>query len=168
MSGGLEGLAQLPVSHFLPEERLEFPVLASTWSLPRWAFFETTNPGATCFHLGELPGEGAAGGLLHRGERPAQGGVQATDLEIKTLNLNLNQGGVQREEGGGYADLLLHPRPSLPRAGGQGCIVFNFILPFHFIFLSKVSLKDSSPASKFDSGLGRTFFSIIKLTGDWI
>merc|ERR1711971_803954 len=33
--GGLEGLAQLPVSHFLPEERLEFPVLASTWSLPR-------------------------------------------------------------------------------------------------------------------------------------
>merc|ERR1712032_1339242 len=50
---------------------------------------------------GELPGEGAPGGLHHRGERPAQGGVQ-------------------REKGGGHADLLLHRRPSLPRAGGQG------------------------------------------------
>jgi len=32
----------------------------------------------------------------------------------------------------------------------------------------KVSLKDSSPASKVDSGHGRTFFGIVKLTGDWI
>jgi len=32
----------------------------------------------------------------------------------------------------------------------------------------KVSLKDSSPASKVDSGLGRTFMGIVKLTGDWI
>jgi len=32
----------------------------------------------------------------------------------------------------------------------------------------KVSLTDSSPASKVDSGLGRTFFGIVKLTGDWI
>ena len=32
----------------------------------------------------------------------------------------------------------------------------------------KVSLKDSSPASKIDSGLGRTFMGIVKLTGDWI
>merc|ERR1719239_1540404 len=32
----------------------------------------------------------------------------------------LSPGGVQREEGGGHADLLLHRRPSLPRAGGQG------------------------------------------------
>ena len=32
----------------------------------------------------------------------------------------------------------------------------------------KVSLKDGSPASKVDSGLGRTFMGIVKLTGDWI
>merc|ERR1712130_66663 len=32
----------------------------------------------------------------------------------------------------------------------------------------KVSLKDSSSASKIDSGLGRTFMGIVKLTGDWI
>ena len=32
----------------------------------------------------------------------------------------------------------------------------------------KVSLKDSSPASKVDSGFGRTFMGIVKLTGDWI
>ena len=32
----------------------------------------------------------------------------------------------------------------------------------------KVSLKDSSLASKVDSGYGRTFFGIVKLTGDWI
>ena len=43
-----------------------------------------------------------------------------------------------------------------------------FIMLIVFIFLSKVSLKDSSPASKVDSGLGRTFFGIVKLTGDWI
>ena len=32
----------------------------------------------------------------------------------------------------------------------------------------KVSIKDSSPSSKVDSGLGRTFMGIVKLTGDWI
>ena len=32
----------------------------------------------------------------------------------------------------------------------------------------KVSIKDSSPSSKVDSDLGRTFMGIVKLTGDWI
>ena len=46
---------------------------------------------------------------------------------------------MQREEGGGHADLLLHTRPSLPRAGGQGCINL-----FHFIFLLILSFYPRS------------------------
>ena len=76
---------------------------------------------------------------MHGGQRPISLEYQINRLPpiiSDTLVTGMAQGGVQREEGGGHADLLLYTRSSLPRAGGQGCIyLFHFIYSFHFIYL---------------------------------
>ena len=49
---------------------------SQSWSLPRLCPGAFEQPQPLHLHLGELPGEGAPGGLLHRGQRPAEGEVQ--------------------------------------------------------------------------------------------